>query len=112
MLITKVYASVALFHIAATLYWTSCNLSEIHWHLNYSMEECRKSGSKDVLIMNVSLWRSVLVFQGMTGCTGDPEKIMNDPDSNFDEPSYVEDLKIQSANTGNPLSWYCVLNYF
>lgn len=69
------------------------------------MEECRKGSSKDILILNISLWRSVLVFQGKAGATKDPETIMNDPDSNFDEPSFVEDLKSQSVNTGNPLSW-------
>jgi hypothetical protein len=99
------FSSMALYHVACTLYWTSCNLSEIHWHLNHSMDECRKDGSKDVLILNISLWRSVLVFQGKTSVTDDPEKLMNDPDSNFDEPSFVEDLKSQSVNSGNPLNW-------
>jgi hypothetical protein len=95
---------MALFHIATTLYWTNCNLSELYWHLKHSMEECNKGTSKDVLIMNISLWRSVLVFQGKTD-TMDPDKMMNDPDSNFDESSFVEDLKSQSVNSGNPLNW-------
>lgn len=97
---------MALFHVASTLYWTSCNLSELRWHLNHSMEECSKGSSKDVLILNISLWRSVLVFQGKTDITMDPEKMMNDPDSDFDEPSFVEDLKSQSVNSGNPLNWH------
>ncbi|GAA5806716.1 hypothetical protein MFLAVUS_000064 [Mucor flavus] len=100
------FSSMALFHVATTLYWTSCNLSELHWHLNHSMEECGKGSSKDVLILNISLWRSVLVFQGKTNATDDPEKLMNDPDSNFDEPSFVEDLKSQTVNSGNPLNWH------
>ncbi|KAI7874264.1 uncharacterized protein EV154DRAFT_486946 [Mucor mucedo] len=100
------FSSMALFHVASTLYWTSCNLSELHWHLNHSMEECDKGSSKDVMILNISLWRSVLVFQGKTNATDDPEKLMNDPDSNFDEPSFVEDLKSQSINSGNPLNWH------
>ncbi|KAI9486524.1 MAG: hypothetical protein EXX96DRAFT_549376 [Benjaminiella poitrasii] len=103
----QIFSSMALFHVACTLYWTSCNLSELHWHMNHSLEECRKKGSsKDVLIMNISLWRSILVFQGKTDITMNPETMMNDPDRNFDEPSFVEDIKSQSVNSGNPLNWH------
>ncbi|CEP16554.1 hypothetical protein [Parasitella parasitica] len=102
----QLFSSMALFHVASTLYWTSCNLSELRWHLNHSMEECSKGSSKDVLILNVSLWRSVLVFQGKTDMTMDPEKMMNDADSNFDEPSFVQDVKSQSVHSGNPLNWH------
>ncbi|KAF1803065.1 hypothetical protein FB192DRAFT_1421030 [Mucor lusitanicus] len=102
----QLFSSMALFHVATTLYWTSCNLSELRWHLNHSMEECSKGSSKDVWILNISLWRSVLVFQGKTDITMDPDKMMNDPDSSFDEPSFVEDLKSQSVNSGNPLNWH------
>ncbi|KAI8372185.1 hypothetical protein BD560DRAFT_434473 [Blakeslea trispora] len=102
----QLYSSMALFHVATTLYWTSSNLFDLHWHLNHSLEECSKGSSKDVLILNISLWRSVMVFQGKTDITQDPEKMMNDPDSSFDEPSFVEDLKSQSVNSGNPLNWH------
>ncbi|RCI03442.1 hypothetical protein CU098_009048, partial [Rhizopus stolonifer] len=102
----QLFSSMALFHVATTLYWTSCNLFDLHWHLSHSLEECSKGSSKDVLILNVSLWRSVLVFQGKTDITQDPDKMMNDPDSNFDESSFVEDLKSQSVNSGNPLNWH------
>ncbi|KAI8980390.1 hypothetical protein BDB01DRAFT_851685 [Pilobolus umbonatus] len=101
----KLYSSLALFYVALTLYWTSCNLSEIHWHLNHAMEECKKGKSKDVWILNTCLWRSVLVFQGKTD-TIDPEKIMNDPNNLFDEESFFEDIKNQTVNSVNPLNWH------
>lgn len=38
--------------------------------------------------------------------TTDAEKLMRDPDDNsFDEPAFVEDLKNQSVNSANALSW-------
>jgi hypothetical protein len=69
------------------------------------MEEAKKGSSKDVIILNISLWRSVLTFQGKTALTSDPEQLMSDPDNNFDEPTFVEDLKNQSVNSANTLSW-------
>jgi hypothetical protein len=69
------------------------------------MEECRKSKSKDVIMLNICLQRSVMAFQGKTD-TIDPEKMMNDEDlSTFDESLFVENLKSQSVHSGNPLNW-------
>lgn len=96
---------MALFQVVCTLYWTNCNLSQIHWHVNHSLEECRKSKSKDVLILNVSIWRSVLVFQGKT-VIEDPETMMNDPENNFDERTFVKDIEMQSENSRNSMNWY------
>lgn len=102
---------MALFHVVCTLYWTNCNLSQIHWHMNHSLEECRKSNSKDILILNISIWRSILAFQGKTNIK-DPETLMNDPEYGFDERTFFDEVKSHSTDSTNPLNWYLFFFFY
>ncbi|CAO3666047.1 unnamed protein product [Rhizopus microsporus] len=99
----KLFSSLALFHVAVTYYWTSRNLSDIHWHLKKSMDTSKRTGIRDVTLLNISLWRSILVFQGRTDSVVDPDTMMNESE-NFDEISYVNDLETQGL--GNALTWH------
>ncbi|CAO3682903.1 unnamed protein product [Rhizopus stolonifer] len=97
------FSSLALFHASTTLYWTSRHLADIQRYIEKSLQESKRNAAKDVLFLNTLLSRSVLVFQGKTDSTLNPETMMNESE-NFDEIGYVQSMKNQSS--GNALSWY------
>lgn len=66
------------------------------------MDTSKRTGIRDVTLLNISLWRSILVFQGRTDSVVDPDTMMNESE-NFDEISYVNDLETQGL--GNALTW-------
>ncbi|KAF7721740.1 hypothetical protein EC973_004178 [Apophysomyces ossiformis] len=104
----KIFSAMALFHISSTLYFTGRNLSEVSWHLNHSIEECGEDSSKDVLILNISLWRSILAFQGKTAM--EAHKILDDPIDEdgecFEEHHFVQNMCAQNISPGSPLIWH------
>lgn len=84
------------------MYWTSRHLADIQRYIEKALQESKRNAAKDVLFLNILLSRSVLVFQGKTDSTLNPETMMNESD-NFDEIDYVQSMKNQSS--GNALSW-------
>lgn len=97
------YSSLALFHASTTLYWTGRHLTDIRCYIEKSLDESKRNRAKDVLVLNTSLLRSVLVFQGKTDSLLDSKTMMNESGI-FDETTYVNNLKSQSS--GNALSWH------
>jgi hypothetical protein len=77
-------------------------LTDIRCYIEKSLDESKRNRAKDVLVLNTSLLRSVLVFQGKTDSLLDSKTMMNEYGI-FDETTYVNNLKSQSS--GNALSW-------
>ncbi|KAI8379176.1 uncharacterized protein BYT42DRAFT_316414 [Radiomyces spectabilis] len=100
----KLFAAMALFQVASTLYFTGFNLSEIHTHLKKSMDECKQSGSQDVEILNTSLSRCILALQGRTVIerTTLIDDIMDAKDP-FQESKFLETIYRRNIHPDNPL---------
>ncbi|KAL0077413.1 hypothetical protein J3Q64DRAFT_1769328 [Phycomyces blakesleeanus] len=104
----KMHSALALFHASSTLLYTSFNLSEINFHIHRSIEECLDDSSQDAYTLNISLWRTILAFQGKTtvsepGCQLDDPPHKKNP---FREEAFVANVYRKSVNPGSPMNWH------